>query len=336
MIVIMRPGRFLAFIVVLLAVLALLGWWAWGGSTIRKSGELTVASGQSARSVWQEAAQAGFTKRIWPWRYYSWRMHASNQLKAGKYQVERGETVAQVINRLAQGDVIPDSFSVTYPEGFTLEQIAARTAASGISTAELFTKAARVENFSDTFPWLKDVSPIRSLEGYLFPDTYQLAKDDQPVDVIKRMLANFDNKVTPDLRQEAQASGRSLDQIIIMASIIEREAVHDEDMAKVSGVLWKRVDHGMGLDADATIRYAVDNWDKPLTVQELDTDSPYNTRKYKGLPPGPISNPGIRAIIAAVRPDQNDFYYYLTAPDGTTVFAKTLDEHNRNKAQYLK
>jgi UPF0755 protein len=159
--------------------------------------------------------------------------------------------------------------------------------------------------------------------------------DDQPRDIILRQLTNFDRKVTLDLRQQIQDAGRTLDEIIIMASIVEREVQSDADMAQVAGILWNRIENGEGLYADATIRYAINDWEHPLTVTDLAADSPYNTRKFRGLPPGPISNPGLRAIIAAVRPQVTDYFYYLSAPDGQTIFAKTLNEHNANKAKYL-
>ena len=123
---------------------------------------------------------------------------------------------------------------------------------------------------------------------------------------------------------------------MIMASIIEREVQSDKDMGVVSGVLWKRFDEGMGLDVDATVRYALEKWDEPLTVQDLAIESPYNTRKWRGLPPGPISNPGLRAIQAAVQPEKSPYYYYLSAPTGETIFSKNLSEHNTNKYKYLR
>ena len=121
-----------------------------------------------------------------------------------------------------------------------------------------------------------------------------------------------------------------------MASIVEREVIGDDDMALVSGVLWSRNDDGAGLDADATVRYALNKPKGPLTQVDLDSSSPYNTRRFRGLPPGPISNPGLRALTAAVRPEQSDFYYYLSAPSGETIFSKTNDEHNANKVKYLR
>jgi UPF0755 protein len=150
------------------------------------------------------------------------------------------------------------------------------------------------------------------------------------------MLANFDVRVTEDLRAAAVQTGRTLDEVIIMASIVEREVIEDDDMAMVAHILWKRLDEGIGLYADATNRYILDKWDGQLTVADLNIDSPYNTRTNRRLPPGPISNPGLRAIMASVYPQESEYYYYLSAPSGETIFAVTNDDHNRNKAQYLR
>jgi UPF0755 protein len=149
------------------------------------------------------------------------------------------------------------------------------------------------------------------------------------------MLATFEAKVAEAGLLESEE--RSPDDLVIMASIIEREVISDDDMALVSGVLWQRTDDGGGLDADATVRYALKKWTEPLTFLDLQSESPYNTRKWKGLPPGPISNPGLRALAAAKDPQESDFYYYLSASDdGETIFSKTNDEHNANKAKYLR
>lgn len=331
-----NPKRFSLLVGGGLFFLIVVGWWQWGGTTIGKSGELVIAPGDSAGTVWANAVEQEFTARVLPWRYYSWRYGAAAKLKAGSYHLERGGRVPEVIRRMMAGDVIPDELAITFPEGFTLEQMAARTSAKGLGNAADYVAAATPDNFPDRFSFVAQLPPARDLEGYLFPDTYRVFDDDSPRDVIARQLANFDQKMTEELRAEAAAAGRTLDQIVIMASIIEREVLTDEDMAIVAGVLWKRFDEGMGLDADATIRYALKKWDAPLTVADLQVDSPYNTRRYRGLPPGPISNPGLRALMAAVRPEESPYYYYLSAPDGKTYFARTNDEHNQNKVTYLR
>lgn len=332
-----NPRRFVFFLL-LVAVFggALIAWARISAAATEKSGEITIAQGQSAAAVWRTLAAEGYTSSALPWRYWGWRLDAATKLQAGTYRIERQEKVRDVVQRFLSGDISPDELTITYPEGFTLEQIAERTAARGIGTKEQFLSAARPHQLVEKFPLLKEIPAGRDLEGYLFPDTYRVAETDTPESIVERLVANFHRRLTPELREAAQASGRSIDQIVIMASIIEREVLTDEDMVIVSGVLWKRNDDGVGLDADATVRYALNKWDDPLTVQDLASDSPYNTRRWRGLPPGPISNPGLRALQAAIYPEPSDYYYYLSAPDGRTIFSKTLDEHNANKAKYLR
>lgn len=340
MITVVRPGRFILFIALVLAFLVLVSYGTfklvWGTATLRHSGELVVAEGDSANHVWGQLVAQGFTPRVTPWRYYAWRLNAASDIKAGTYHLTPGEPVQAVIKRLVTGDMAPDELTITYPEGFTLQQTAARTAARGIGTQDDFIQAATPALYVNELTFLREIPPQRDLEGYLFPDTYRVFADDTPSDVVRRMLTTFNEKFSADLFREAKSQGRTFDQIITMASILEREVQSDEDMARVAGVLWKRFDDGVGLDVDATTRYALDKWDQPLTQQDLEVDSPYNTRRYQGLPPGPISNPGLRAIVAAVRPEQSDYYYYLSAPNGETIFSRTLDEHNANKAKHLR
>lgn len=337
MIRIVDRRRFVIFILGALVLSGALINFIFFRAPVRRSGEITIQEGQAAQTVWAELKQSHFTRTTLPWRYGAWRLSASDKLQAGKYRLEAGERVQKIVERFAQGDVLPNEFTVTYPEGFTIEQIAARTVAKGIGTTEDFKKYATPEPYSEIYAHLAEVPESRvTLEGYLFPDTYRLAADDTPEKIIRRMLQNFDDKVTAELRAEIKQANHTLDQVVIMASIVEREVTTDEDMAQVSGILWKRFDDGVGLDADATVRYLLNKWDGVLTVQDLRTDSLYNTRRYRGLPPGPISNPGMRALLAAIRPQASDYYYYLSTPEGETIFSKTNAEHNQNKAKYLK
>lgn len=333
-VIITSPARFIVFLLILLFV---------GGAvvymisdrTLQRAGEIEIAPGDSAQVVWTKLVAEHFTVSTVPWRVAAWRSGAAESLQTGTYQLQAGETVAEVVRRMVAGDIVPDELTITYPEGFTLAQMAERTANKGIGTKEVFIEAAQPSQFVSELPYLGELPAGRTLEGYLFPDTYRVFPDDTPAAILQRLVTNFDGKLSEELRQQAAERGRTIDQVVIMASIIEREVTNDNDMALVSGVLWKRLDEGVGLAADATVRYAVDNWETPLTIEELAVDSPYNTRRYRGLPPGPISNPGLRALVAAVRPEESDFYYYLSTPEGETIFSKTNDEHNANKAKYL-
>lgn len=331
------PYRFIGFIIAVVLLLLGIAFLIWGGSTIKKTGDFTIKEGAAAQNVWRQLKEDGYTSRTLPWKYYAWRENAAAKIQAGTYHLEVGEKVRDIVKRFAKGDAIQDELTVTFPEGFTGQQMSERMAAKGIGSEEDYAAAAKPSKYIESFPFLSAVPEGRKLEGYLFPDTYRIHADDTPEDVIKRQLRTFEQKVMPILTKDALVqSGRTLDEIIIMASIIEREVISDKDMAMVSGVLWKRNDEGMGLDADATVRYAINKWDGALTIQDLAVDSPYNTRKYRGLPPGPISNPGLRAIQAALQPEESEYYYYLSTPEGETIFSKTNDEHNINKAKYLR
>ena len=335
MIVITNPRRFIGLLITFLILVAAGAalWLFLAQASIQKSGTFAIETGQSMRGVIVGLAEEGFITRPWPWRWAAWRQDAAARLQAGTYQLEVGESAATVIARMVNGDTTPDEITLTFPEGFTLEQMAERTAARGIGTEEEFIAAAEPSAFAEQYLWLKDLPEGRTLEGYLFPDTYHVFADDTPRDVVTRMLATFDRKVVG--AGLLVNSERSLDETVIMASIVEREVISDDDMALVSGVLWKRNDEGIGLDADATVRYALKKWDEPLTIQDLASESPYNTRKWRGLPPGPISNPGLRALAAAANPEESEFYYYLSSRDGETIFATTNEEHNANKVEYL-
>lgn len=340
MIQITNPKRLITFIIAILAILIIailiITKLIWGSTEIKKSGDFAIEQGQSANIVWQALKEEGYTRGTTPWKYFGRKYDAEEKIQAGTYRLEKGEKVQDVVKRFTTGDVTPDELTITYPEGFTLKQIAKRTSARGIGTEPEFIQEAKPKNYTEDFPFLKEIQANRDLEGYLFPDTYRVFPDDTPKDVITRMLIAFDTNLTEELQTEAKTNNRTLDEIVIMASIIEREVINTEDMSMISGVLWKRFDENIGLAVDATTRYALDKWDDPLTYQDLQTDSPYNTRKYRGLPPTPISNPGARAIIAAVRPKASPYYYYLSTPEGETIFSKTNDEHNVNKAKYLK
>ena len=195
--------------------------------------------------------------------------------------------------------------------------------------------------FKERFTWLS--TETQSLEGYLFPDTYRVFASSTPNQIIIKMLENFERRLDSDLRAEITASGRTLQEILILASIIEKEAPidyrggNDEDARLIAGVFKNRLDIGQALQADATLSYIFQDNKPQHSGEELTVDSPYNTYKYPGLPPGPISNPGLLAIKAAVQPAKTNYYYFLT-PTGSreVIYARSYNEHLQNKYKYLR
>ncbi len=204
-------------------------------------------------------------------------------------------------------------------------------------------KAPALKDWSEEFSFLSDKPKYYGLEGYLFPDTYRIYASSTVTDVIEKMLDNFDKKLTDKMRADIRKQGKSIYEIVTMASIIEKEAPIDyqkddnHDARIISGIFWNRLKIGQGLQSDATLSYIFGDNDPTHSGRDLEVDSPYNTYKYRGLPPGPICNPGILAIEAAIYPIQTDYYYFLT-PLGKdqVVYAHTYEEHLKNKYQYLR
>lgn len=196
-------------------------------------------------------------------------------------------------------------------------------------------------DFVSDFSFLESKPDYLSLEGYLFPDTYRIFSSSSPEEIITKMLGNLDKKLTPKMRQDIEKQGKTIHEIMTMASIIEKEAPiyaqsNGEAAEIIAGIFWNRINIGMGLQSDATLSYIFDDNNPVHSGSELEVDSSYNTYKYRGLPPGPICNPGLIAIKAAIYPANTSYYYFLTTPDSKVYYAKNYDEHLKNKYKYLK
>ena len=241
------------------------------------------------------------------------------KIRPGDYFFKEPIDALKIINRLTDSDFLSKSVKITIPEGMT-----------AVSIAEIFKD---FDNF-DTDRFINLIED-QKLEGYLFPDTYFFLDSVTEKDVIENMKGNFDKKLS-DFFEEVGKSGRSLSDIINMASIIEKEISNSDDRKTVSGILWKRLDKGMLLQVDAVFYYIDGKKDSKVNFDDLKIDSPYNTYLYKGLPPTPICNPGLDAIRAALEPEDSPYWYYLSGKDGKIYFAKTFEEHKINRAKYLK
>lgn len=254
----------------------------------------------------------------------------------GRFMLNQALTIPEISSKLTNHK--EGELSLTVPEGTTIRGIDQRLTDIGIINAGEFIQATKDFNDYKKYPFL-DEQKIRALphplEGYLFPDTYFIdAGHFNNQDVIDLMLKNFGRKLPADAAASAKKNGHTLYDVITMASMVEKEVKTDADRAKVAGVLWKRNDEHWFIGADATLLYLKD--DRTIDSKDLTENSPYNTRNRQGLPPGPIDNPGLESIEAALTPETTTYYYYLTKPGtGEVVYARTNDEHNANKARYL-
>lgn len=287
----------------------------------------TVQSGETVTSIANHLKQERLIRSVWGFKFYL-KLTGKVIVHPGVYEVSPAYGVPEIAGIVASGETA--NVTMTVPEGYTLAQVAALMVNKEITTKEEFLNI--VTDFPPDHEFSKHRPPGSSLEGFLFPDTYRLIKGDATA-AIRMMLDNFEVKYKTDIKDDL--GDRDLYPILIIASLIEREARIQEDREQISAVLYNRLEAGMRLDVDATVRYIANNWEDPLTREELAIDSPYNTRKYAGLPPGPICNPGLASIKAALNPPTSDYYYYLTDFEGITHYSKTLQEHNENKVKYL-
>ena len=289
---------------------------------------VVIASGLGSRKIGALLKQEGVIRSKWTFvAYVSLRGEAS-LLKPGVYEFTNA-----AIPAIARDLVAGENAEVTLviPEGWTNRDIAELLEKEGVMPAEEF------------LAYLNDLH----FEGYLFPDTYRVFRHADAKDIADTMRENFERKLTPELQTEITRQKKSIEQIVIMASLIEREVRSEEDRALVSGILWKRLEADMPLQVDATITYIKNQEsirqlaDKnqgngKISIADTKIDSPHNTYLYKGLPKGPIGNPGLSAIRAAIYPKNSPYWYYLSSPDGATIYSRTLAEHNRAKERYLR
>lgn len=305
--------------------------------------EVVIAPGLGSREISALLKREGVIRSKWAFvMYVSLRGEASS-LKPGRYVFFDTAAIPDIARDLVTGEARERVLVI--PEGWNGADIARYFGAQGVGdetgARRLF--AEPPHELRARFSFLADLPAGEGLEGYLFPDTYRVFADAAPEDVIGKMLENFGMKLTPELREEIRRRGKNVFDVVIMASLVEREVVSEDDRAQVSGILYKRLDVGIPLQVDATVVYAksqnagaTSQTNGKVSLADTKIDSPYNTYRYRGLPPGPIANPGISAIRAAIYPKPSPHLYYLSAPDGRTIFSRTLEEHNAAKRKHLR
>jgi len=274
--------------------------------------------------------------------YFRFRVRLTNsgeKIIAGRYRLDTGMTTSEIIQLVTSKDAaLAQEVSVQFIEGWRTEQFAEKLLQAGLITSvDDFMKATEDPKWNDKFPFLHTRPSGVALEGYLFPDTYNFRMDATPDDIIETLLQTFDERVPTDMRAQADALGLTLHQVITIASIVERETAAPEERPVVASVYYNRLTHGMPLQADPTVQYALGssgNWWPQLTGSDLDTNGSYNTYLGPGLPPGPICNPSLASIQAALQPAQTDYLYFVATGDGTHVFARTAEEHQENVEKY--
>lgn len=289
-----------------------------------------VPEGAALATIGRRLADAGVVPDALTFRLAAEVEGATRRLQAGEYRFAGGETAREVVRRIAAGDVY--TRLITFPEGLTIRQLADVFEQAGLGPRADFVAAA-----ADASLIAHLDAEASDLEGYLFPDTYPLPHRVTAAEVVRAMVAGFERVFDADLRAAAAARGMTVREVVTLAAIIEKETAAADEHPIVSGVYHNRLRIGMPLQADPTVIYAMmraGTWNGNIRRQDLQLDSPYNTYRYGGLPPGPIAAPGRASIVAAINPADVKYLYFVSRNDGTHVFATTLVEHNRNVARW--
>ncbi len=315
----------------LLLILALAGWFVWAALLPVTPAETTfvlLRPGWTTRHIARELQRDGVIRSSTAFLLVHY-AQGQGSLRAGEYKFDAPANALEVRRRLMRGDVY--ARTVVVPEGYNMFDIAAVVEQAGLGTAADFLAAAQSDSFL-----LKGLDPVAtSLEGYLFPDTYQFTRIDGAHEIVAAMVHRF--------RQEAQKIGLAgesdVHRIVTMASIVEKETAVPDERPLVASVYYNRLAKNMVLGADPTVVYAAllaGRYRGTIYQSDLQYDSPYNTYKYPGLPPGPIANPGIASLLAAMHPADSGYLYFVSDNNGHHRFSRTLEEHARNVASYRK
>jgi peptidoglycan lytic transglycosylase G len=315
------------FKLLLLLLFLAAAWLAWGLLLPAHPSEtkyVLLKPGWSTRHIAAELHQNGVIRSPQAFLLFHYIVRPRT-LKAGEYKFDSSASALQVHNRLMRGDVYVHT--VVVPEGFNLFEIASVVEAAGLGTRQEFIDQARGQS-----ALVKDIDPTaQSLEGYLFPDTYGFTRTQSIPDILAVMVKRF--------KQEAKSIGLNSDvhRVVTLASIVEKETAGAEERPMVAGVYLNRLEKGMALDADPSVIYAAllaGTYQGTISRSDLQAQSPYNTYRNPGLPPGPIANPGKASLQAAMNPTRNEFFYFVSDNNGHHRFARTLDEHSHNVALY--
>jgi UPF0755 protein len=289
-----------------------------------------LPQGIGSLPIGERLVQAGVIRDLATYRTALWVSGQGRHLKAGDYRFDHAMTPFEIIDKIARGDVFV--ITVTFPEGLTFSEMAKIFESHGLGQAASFVQAAK-----DPAP-IRDLDPAaKDLEGYLFPETYALPRHTDAAKLVRMMVARFDKVFTPELRQAAAARNLTARQAVTLASIVEKETAKADERPLVAAVYTTRLRIGMPLQCDPTVIYALakaGRYGGNIHKDDLSFDSPYNTYRYPGLPPGPIASPGRASLEAAVHPADAAFLYFVSRNDGSHEFARTLEEHNRNVQKY--
>lgn len=297
-----------------------------------------VKQGDRVKIIAQNLEEAGLISGSDFFEIYVWENKLGGKLRAGSYELSPSMTIAEMVSEFIggeSGDVKSNEVQISVPEGYSNQEILEKLHSVGLAL-----DAKNLDSIDldlSKYDFLERKEGDNFLQGYLFPDTYNFYKNAPLEQVISKMLNNFDVKIDDDLRKDILSQNKNLYDVLILASIVEKEAANKEEMPTIASVFYNRLSIGQRLQSDATVNYVVGQGRAQATAEDIEIDSLFNTYKYEGLPPMPICNPGLEAIKAVIYPAETDYFYFLTTQgeEKKTFFSKTYEEHLQNKYKYL-
>lgn len=300
------------------------------------SQRFAIQNGEGVTSVAERLDAAGIIDGRLTFIVYAVKTGLYKKFQVGEYSLSGKLSIAEIVEKFVDGKVVPAGVRVTFPEGWTIREIAERLTANGLAGAEFQVIAEKpFPKWRERYPFLKDLPAGGSLEGYLFPDTYIFPEQATGELIVNELLKTFGEKAAPKIADGMAARGMSFHEVLTLASIIEEEGKTESDRKNISDVFKKRLAIGQPLQSDATINYIHGTAKDQPTFDDLKADSRYNTYARAGLPPGPIGNPSLMSIEATLRPTPNPFYYFLIDPETRiTYFATDFEGHQANRAAY--
>jgi UPF0755 protein len=316
-----------------LLVVAGYGVFRWGNAPYApqiepaQSRPVTIPEGASFRQIATLLEREHLIKSQWVFRFLGRMTGSDRRIVAGEYALHPGMTPSEVLHELVSGRVV--LYSITIPEGYTIDQMAEVFGQKGLADPKEFRKLAHDPAFAKTLHL-----EATSLEGYLFPNTYRFAKRTRIADILRTMVEGFWGVLTPALQARAKDLNMTVHQVLTLASVVEKETGAAQERELVAGVFHNRLRRHIPLQSDPTVIYGLTNFDGNIRKKDLSSASPYNTYRIQGLPPGPIANPGAGAIRATLYPTPTPYLYFVSRNDGTHEFSATLEDHNRAVDRY--
>lgn len=335
-------GRILLWIGVLAFLSGGAAFWYWDSQVETARGRETnevsfvVGKGEGAAEVAERLEAAGIIQSKLPFLYSVMRSSLADKLQSGEYRLSGTMAIPEIIERLANGKVVPPGVKITFPEGFTMAMMAARLTENGLpGEAFLAIVSEPYPKWCERYSFLQAVPAGKSFEGYLFPDTYIFPREATAELIVNELLKTFEKKALPLFATFQGKTSLNPYQSLILASIIEEEGRNAEERRIISDIFLKRLAINQPLQSDATVNYALGMSKMQPSFKDIETDSPYNTYQHPGLPPTPIASPGLESLRAALDPAPNEYYYFLNnLTTGETVFSKTFEEHVANRTKH--